>query len=66
MSCGVLHEHHSRAVRQRMECLVNFNRHEETMEDYMGAEENWTEKLIVNAAPSLALLMLFAVQFLFC
>lgn len=36
------------------------------MEDYVGAEEDWTKKLIMNAAPSLALLMLFAVQFLFC
>lgn len=36
------------------------------MEGYMGAEENWTKILIMNAAPSLALLKLFAVQFLFC
>lgn len=33
------------------------------MEDYVGAEE--TKKLLMNAAPSLALLMFFAVQFLF-
>lgn len=35
------------------------------VEDYVGAEENWTKNLM-NAAPSLALLMLFAVQFLSC
>lgn len=37
------------------------------MEDYVGAGEDWTKKInVTNAAPSLALLTLFAVQFLFC
>lgn len=42
---------------------MNFSRHEETVEDFMGPEEDWTKKLIMNAAPSLALLALFAVKF---
>lgn len=33
------------------------------MEGYVGAEEYWTKIFIMNTAPSLALLTLFAVQF---